>query len=60
MRALKLLSGVGATVAIAAAVLAFNPLVAGASGPGTATSNLTNVSDGYVADSTGNAEATKR
>ncbi|MFD1454516.1 WxL domain-containing protein [Levilactobacillus lanxiensis] len=58
MRVLKLLSGVGSTVAVAAAVLALNPLVAGAAGPGTATSNLTNVSSGYVADSTGNAEAT--
>lgn len=54
----KLLGELSSTIAIAAAILAFSPVTAGASGPGTASSNLTNVSSGYVADSTGNAEAT--
>lgn len=58
MRARKLLSGLGTSFAVAAAALALSPLAAGASGPGTATSNLTNVSDGYTADSSGNAQAT--
>lgn len=58
MRALKLFRGIGATAAVAIAVLGFSAVIADASGPGTATSNLTNVSGGYVADSTGNAEAT--
>lgn len=58
MHVLKLLGGISSTVAIAAAVLGMSPIAASAAGPGTATSNLTNVSTGYVADSTGNAEAT--
>lgn len=58
MRALKLWPRIGSTVVVAVVALAFSPLAAGASGPGTATNNLTNVSGGYVADSSGNAEAT--
>ncbi|AYM02311.1 WxL domain-containing protein [Levilactobacillus yiduensis] len=58
MHVLKLLGGISSTVAIAAVVLGMSPVAASAAGPGTATSNLTNVSTGYVADSTGNAEAT--
>lgn len=57
MRVMKLVSGIGGSVAITMLALALTPLVALASGPGTSTSNLTNVSSGYVADSTGGAEA---
>ncbi|MFC6180120.1 WxL domain-containing protein [Lactiplantibacillus daowaiensis] len=60
MRATKLMSGLSSGVALA--VLALTPLFASAAtttttGPGTSSSNLTTVSDGYAATSTGNAEA---
>ena len=55
MRTLNLKSGLASGVAVAA--LALFPLAAAAAGPGTATSNLTNVTDGYTADSTSTAEA---
>lgn len=57
MRVMKLVSGVGSGVVITMLALALTPLVAFAAGPGTASSNLTNVSGGYVADSTGSAQA---
>jgi hypothetical protein len=56
MRAInKMMSGIGGGLAIA--TLALTLLAAMAAGPGTATSNLTTVSTGYVSDSTGSAEA---
>jgi len=58
MRITKLMRGVTGTAAVALVALTMVPAVALASGPGTASSNLTTVSDGYVADSTGNAQAT--
>lgn len=58
MRIKKLFSRAGSSVAIAALALGLSPVLAEAAGPGTATSNLTTVSTGYTADSTGSAEAT--
>ncbi|KRO26632.1 extracellular protein [Lactiplantibacillus fabifermentans DSM 21115] len=52
---MNLKSGLASGVAVAA--LALFPLAVAAAGPGTATSNLTNVTDGYAADSTSTAEA---
>lgn len=57
MRVLKLIQGLGGGLIVTLTALSLAPLRAAASGPGTATSNLTTVSTGYVADSTGSAEA---
>ncbi|WEE34855.1 WxL domain-containing protein [Lactiplantibacillus paraplantarum] len=55
MRAFKLMTGLSGGVT--ALSLALMPIAALAAGPGKAEGNLTTVSSGYVADSTGNAEA---
>lgn len=55
MRTFKLMTGLSGGATLLS--LALMPLAALAAGPGTASNNLTTVSSGYVADSTGNAEA---
>ena len=57
MRSFKLISSLSSTLTIA--LLALTPVAAAAAttGPGTTTNNLTTVSNGYVADGTGSAEA---
>ncbi|WP_048000006.1 WxL domain-containing protein [Lactiplantibacillus herbarum] len=55
MRVFKMKSGLSGGVALLS--LALMPLGALAAGPGTASSNLTTVTPGYTADSTGNAQA---
>ena len=55
MRSLKIMAGLSSTVTLA--LLSLSPLAAMAAGPGTTTNNLTTVSSGYVADTTGSAEA---
>ncbi|AUI78391.1 MULTISPECIES: WxL domain-containing protein [Lactiplantibacillus] len=55
MRTFKVMTGLSSGVTLLS--LALMPLAAFAAGPGTADGNLTTVSTGYVADSTGNAEA---
>ncbi|UIF29849.1 WxL domain-containing protein [Levilactobacillus brevis] len=57
MRIKKFINRAGSSLAVVALVLGLSPLVVKAAGPGTATSNLTTVSTGYVADGTSNAEA---
>lgn len=55
MRTFKIMTGLSGGVTLLS--LALMPIAALAAGPGTAQGNLTTVSAGYVADSTGSAEA---
>lgn len=57
MRSLKFMSRLSSSLTISLLVLTPLAAVAATTGPGTATSNLTTVSTGYVADATGSAQA---
>ncbi len=54
----KIINRASSSLAVVALALGLSPVIANAAGPGTATSNLTTVSTGYVANATSNAEAT--